>query len=109
VIMVKQMRTVTMLSAILIEIFFSFLAQLLLMMRIIHKKKLEELMPMCEEIKTTLLMDEVKEFAEKILKLGEEYKVEKIIKYGKELIGYAETFKIDKVMEILSKYSENII
>jgi PAS domain S-box-containing protein len=63
-----------------------------------------EIVPMYENIRKTLYISKIKTFAIAFKTLGEDYKVQAIIDYSNELIAQSQTFKIDKIVQIISNF-----
>jgi signal transduction histidine kinase len=64
--------------------------------------------PIWEEVKVVMEMDAIKDFADKIIKLGEEYKVSYVTFYGNQLREFAQHFDVTNIEKTLNGFPEMI-
>ncbi len=64
----------------------------------------EEFMPQWEESKGAMEMEAVEGFSERLLKLGEEYKVPGLIRYAGELLEFTRDFDVEQMETALKEF-----
>lgn len=68
-----------------------------------------ELLTTINNLKKTLLIGSIKDFATRLRKLGEEYNLSALSNYSENLFKYCEKLDIVKIMEALDKYDDVVI
>ncbi|MGE5353484.1 MAG: ATP-binding protein [Acidobacteriota bacterium] len=63
-----------------------------------------ELMSQWQSVKDGMMIDEITSFASEVKKLGEENSSDVLISYGDDLFESAETFRVDKINELLEDF-----
>ncbi len=63
-----------------------------------------DLMQECDELQDTLLIGGIKEFAARLISIGEENNIKLISDYGSQLMDQCESLDLDAIMEILDNY-----
>jgi len=62
--------------------------------------------PLYEEIKETYSTDETEEFARRSIEFGEKHNIEFMTDFGNQLLSASESFKLDKIEELVDLYPE---
>ncbi|MGE5456959.1 MAG: PAS domain S-box protein [Methanococcaceae archaeon] len=61
-----------------------------------------------EEVQAGMFIDDITAFAEQIKELGEMHQIEVLSRYGSDLYEYADSFKIEKITRLMTRFPEMV-
>lgn len=64
------------------------------------------LLPVYNHVSKVMSVEELKDFSNSIVALGDNYKIDPLKEYGLKLLNYSDTFQFDKILKVLPEFAE---